>query len=275
MKHHAFVLLLGACLQPGFVAQGATLTQTFEVGEDTTPAWGSNWVAPQGYNGLGTPFLHADLGGSHAGNGTTANGQEASRSFRDNTVGLDVILGNQPGATASTYTVSMYVQLAVPVSPPASGAFHIIDGNYGERAVDIKIAGYADGGPFFWQVKNGDSSYATLSTVPFAFNTPYFISFTVNPTTATSSVTVAKVDALGVIDKQESLHDISIGGSVLSNGNNGQLFFHIEGSAGVAGFGVDNIVITDAIPEPASASLLGALAAAGLAATRRRARAAA
>lgn len=270
MKHHAFVLLLGAGLLPGFVAQGATLVQTFEVGENTTPTWGDDWVAPSGYNGQGDPFLHSTLGGSHAGTGSSQYGQQASRLFRNNTAGLDVVLGNQPGATASAYTVSMYLQLSLDIDEPDSGTFHVIDGNYGESAVDIRIDRFARGSDFAWQVKNAGGNYTTLSGVGFSFGTPYFISFTVNPEASTASVSVAEVTPTGTIVEQGSLQNFSVGGTVFSNGNNGQLLFHIEGSAGIAHFSVDNIIITDAIPEPASAALLGALAAAGFVATRRR-----
>lgn len=62
----------------------ATLVQTFEAGEDTSN-WGASWTEGD----VTDTFLEQSLGGLNAGSGTSAS-QSFSRSFKDNTAGLDL-----------------------------------------------------------------------------------------------------------------------------------------------------------------------------------------
>jgi hypothetical protein len=223
-----------------------TLVQTFEAGEDTSN-WGSSWQSPGGFATNGPGFMDPSIGGNNAGFRTTEFGQETSRDFRNNTAGVNV--------RSAAYEVSLLLQMNFhpPGSAgPASGTFDIIDGTFGENATNIRLT-YNAGIPSVLEALDG-SSWRTVD-VDLAVGVPYSIQYIVNPVTATYSVTVAQLNTLGVVQDSAILTGLAITGNALNNHNNGQLFFYANTSAGFVSYQVDNIRVTNNIPEPASAAL--------------------
>lgn len=138
-------------------ALAASLTQTFEAGEDTSN-WGASWVNGEGV----ATFLDPSLGGQNAGTGDSGQ-QTFSRSFRNNTVGLDV---------TEAYSLGMYVRVDA-VNPPASGLFEIVDGSFGSaNAANLGIRTEDLGGGNFayhWQARDNSTAgrtSASISTSP-------------------------------------------------------------------------------------------------------------
>jgi hypothetical protein len=165
----------------------------------------------------------------------------------------------------------MYIGIAQGDPAPSSGNFHIIDGDFGQRAVDISLEGYTGSSPV-WKASDGSGGYVNFTTIGFAFNTPYFLSFTVDPLSLKYSATISQVSTTGAVLQSQTLSNLSIGASMVSNHANGQLLVHVEGSAGNTLFKVDNLEITDltAIPEPGATALLVAGTLGGYAMLRRR-----
>ena len=228
-------------------ASGQTLVQTFEAGEDTSN-WGADWAAPGGFTENAAGFLNASIGGSQAGSGSTSFGQEASRVFRNNTVGIDV--------DTADYSVSMYFKLALNGSNPASGHLYVLDGSFGDYTANIRLS-YDAAGTLTGLVAADGSGWATLN-VTLDKTSPYRFQFTVDPTAKTYSATVSEVDANGVVLSSDTLNNLAITGNAINNHQNGQLEIHADASAGTVDFMVDNISIqAAAIPEPASMAILG------------------
>jgi hypothetical protein len=227
-------------------ASGQSLQQTFEPGEDTSD-WGSSWVGPSGFSTAAPGFLDPALGGTQSGFASSQFGQEASRDFRSNTVGLDT--------HTDSYSVSMYVQLSLDAgSTPASGYFYILDGTFGDYTANIRLT-YNNGSGSELDAY-GNNGWQPLN-VNLDLSNPYLIQFTVDPTAATYSTTVSEVTTSGSVLSSASLTDLAITGNAINNNNNGQLLFHIEGSAGYVNMNMDNINITPAsAPEPSSAALI-------------------
>lgn len=248
LKNHSLKImkLFNACsLLAAFLtisASGQTLVQTFEAGEDTSN-WGANWVAPGGFTQNAAGFLDSSLGGSQAGSGSTSLGQEASRNFRNNTVGLDV--------DTDSYSVSMYLKLVLDGSGPASGHFFVLDGAFGDYTGNIRISYDASGALSGLEAADG-SDWDALN-VTLDASSPYQIQFTVDPIAKTYSTTVSEVDASGAVLSSDTLNNLAITGNAINNHQNGQLVIHADTSAGTVGFEVDDISIQSAAaPEPAS-----------------------
>lgn len=244
MKLQLATLLLGS-LALSATASAASITQTFEAGEYTSN-WGSSGWSNVNY-AAGAGFLDSSIGGDFAGVGSSSVGQESSREFRNNTAGIDVILGNQPGATADTYYISFYIQITPGQQTPASGKFAVGDGAYGAHAAGIQVD-YAGGTPK-WQAAVNGNSWVDFTSVSFTAGESYRVLFEINPTANTSSVTLAHVTSFGGTLATETLSGLNIGANIMSNGQNGIFGVHLEGSAGETIAKIDNILISNsAIP---------------------------
>ncbi len=240
-------------------APAQTLVQTFEVGEDTSN-WGADWVAPGQFDANAPGFMNTSVGGNQAAQASTEFGQEAHRDFRNNTAGVDV-------ATAA-YEISLLLQMdANPGGVPASGSFYVMDGTYGEYAAGIRLI-YNAGIASALEAIDG-TSWEALD-VDLAVGVPYFFQFIVNPVAATYSATVSQLNGLGVVQSTATLTGLAITGNVFNNHNNGQLLFHVESSAGHVNYAVDNIRVSNIIPEPASAAMLALAGVIMLSSARRR-----
>jgi hypothetical protein len=227
-------------------APAQTLVQTFEVGEDTSN-WGADWVAPGSFDANATGFMNPLVGGNQAGQASTQQGQEAHRDFRNNTAGVDV--------EAAAYEISLLLQMDLNPggASPASGNFYIIDGTFGEYAAAIRL-NYTEGNMSALEAVDG-SSWEALD-VDLAVGVPYYFRFIVDPVAATYSATVSQLNALGVVQSTATLTGLAITGNALNNHNNGQLLFHVDTSSTYVIYAVDNIRVSNIIPEPASAALV-------------------
>jgi hypothetical protein len=216
---------------------GATLSQTFESGEDT-----SNW-GPSGWSGgaIDETFLTLSFGGTAAGGGASQT-QGFDRVFRDNTVGLDV---------KDAYTISMYVQVDA-FDGPSGGLFEIIDGAYGSNnAANLRIfTEEVEPGvyEYHWQARDASNQWLDLN-IDMDLGTPYHVELSINPATFTYSATVQSVTSGGVVLQTGQVTGLSIDQNVFNNNANGDLRFYIQASAGGTSALVDNINITG-VPEP-------------------------
>ncbi len=234
-------------------ADSAVLTQNFEPGEVTTD-WGSMWT-----DGATEPtFLDPAFGGTTAGTGTSAT-QSFSRSFRSNLVGLDV--------ASDPYTISMYVQLDA-FDGPAGGLFEIIDGDYGggANAANLRILTEDLGGgeyAFIWQAADEEDGWVDLG-IELELSTPYHVEFIIDPHTFTYSASVEQVDGFGNVIASGGASGLNFNENVITNGQNGNLRFYVQASAGGTEVAVDNINISG-VPEPSIMGLvlLALLGAAG------------
>jgi len=254
-----FVLTSLILLSMGSAHGIVQITQTFEVGEDTSD-WGSEWVAPAGYDGDAPTFLDESLGGFQAGEGISAVGQEAYREFKNNTAGLDL---------TQAYSMSMYLQLDFGVDPPASGNFSISNGDYGANAGQIRLSGSESSGNIDWTATDYGSSLVDLG-INLIFNTPYLVIFDIDPVAQTYAVTVSRVNAAGVVQETGSASGLAIDPSVFVNEQYGKLLFHVDASAGDVDFFVDNIDISSAVPEPSALATVFGLSALLCVSRRRR-----
>jgi hypothetical protein len=257
MKAPRLILSLLALTSASSLSQGAAITQTFESGEDT-----SNWGPGSVWQGGSTiaTFLDPSFGGASAGAGSSAL-QNFSRVFRDNTVGIDV---------TTAYTISLYAEVAL-FENPANGQFEVMDGNLGANTAHVRIRTEDEGGgtfSFHWEAKNG-GAWDDMG-LEFLVGQPYHIEFAIDPEALTYTPTISLVSQTGTVLDTSSLADpdLSFDQSVVTNGQNGELHFYLQGSAGSVGAAVDNINITN-IPEPA---LPGIIASATLALGLRRRR---
>ncbi len=226
-----------------------SIIQTFEVGEDTSD-WGDDWVAPVGYTQSAPTFLDEALGGQQAGMGTTAVGQEAYRIFKNNTAGLDLV--------SASYRMSLYVQIDFGADPPSSGNFAIANGDYGAFAGQLRLNGDGSNGDIPWMASDGTSFVDT--GINLTFSTPYFTEFIFDPVAQTYDVTVSRVNVAGVVQETGSASGLGYYPNAQTNGQYGKLLFHAAGSAGDVDFSVDNISVTNSIPEPATTALIIVLA---------------
>lgn len=231
-----------------FVTAGvsfAALQQTFEDGEDTTN-WGNAEHPSTWTNGsVDDTFLDMALGGENAGTGSSQT-QGFSREFKYNEGGVDV---------TDPYSMSMYFQI-VSFDTPDGGEFYILDGNFGaENTGNIRLVADGEGG-YVWQAKNGgQNDWDDFADITFALDQPYWVEFSIDPDALKYSVTLQAVDSAGNIQETETLFDLSFENTIIQNGNNGKLTFHIQASGGSANVQVDNINI-QGVPEPTSAALL-------------------
>lgn len=163
----------------------ATIAQTFESGEDTSN-WGSSWTG----GSVAPTFLSSSLGGVSAGTGTSAS-QTFSRTFRDNTAGLDV---------TSAYTISAYVQVTT-FDGPSGGSFEIIDGAFGNANaanLGIRTETVSPGNfVFHWQAKSG--GVWTDLGLTLDLGAIYEFELGVDPEESEYSATVRRVTAGGVV----------------------------------------------------------------------------
>ena len=230
-------LALGLSLAMPLEAQ---LSQTFEDGEDTS-AWNSSWSG----GSVVATFLSEELGGQNAGSGTNAT-QSFSRSFKDNTAGLDL---------SSAYTLSMYVQLDT-FDGPESGQFEIIDGDYGAGAAPLRVTTTESPGVFKWQAFDDTSSLWLDLDISLDLANPYRVVISVDPETSSYSAIVQLTDTAGTVLDEGSLSNLTFNSSVITNHQNGTLLFYIQSSAGGTQVAVDNIGI-DGVPEPSTFTLAG------------------
>lgn len=218
----------------------AQLSQTFEDGEDTTN-WGASWTG----GGVTATFLDEALGGENAGDGTSST-QSFSRSFKNNTVGLDL---------SEAYSMSMYVQLNT-FDGPAGGVFEIVDGDYGTgNAGNLRVTTTGTPGVFKWQARDQNSGWLDLD-IELDLANPYRVVIDVNPATFTYSATIQLTDAAGNILDTGSLSGLAFDQNVINNHQNGTLLFYIQASAGGTEAMVDNINI-GGVPEPSAVLLAG------------------
>jgi len=227
-------------------ASAQTLTQTFESGVDTSN-WGSTGVAPGQFDLNGPFFMNPLIGGNNAALASTQFGQEAQRDFRNNTGGVNV--------QSSAYEISLLLQMDLNPggSSPASGNFYVMDGTFGEYAAALRLI-YNAGNPTAFEVNNGGNWVAM--DVDLAIGVPYYIQFIVDPTLASYSATIAQVNPFGIVQDSATLTGLGIAGNVLGNHNNGQLLFHVDTSSSYVRYAVDNIRVSNSIPEPTSAMFI-------------------
>ena len=219
------------------------LTQTFEVGEDTSN-WGDAWTGGSITGG----FLSPAFGGQLAGTGTgSLNGLSASfyRSFKNNTGGVNL---------SSPYYLSLYIQLS---SAANSGEFQVMDGEFGgANAGSVRAVFTGTPGVLQWQANDQNTGWQTLD-VAMLLATPYQVIIAVDPATRTYSATVNQTDADGVILDTDTRTGLAFDQNVINNHQNGKLQFFLQASPGTTTVVVDNIRIQDgAVPEPTTATLL-------------------
>ncbi len=218
-------------------AFGQQLVQTFEAGEDT-----SNWGSPGFTNGqITSGFLDPSVGGLNAG-GNASTTQSFSRSFRNNTVGLDV---------KSNYSISMYLQVDS-FDGAVGGDFQIIDGAFGTgNAADLRIeTEEVSPGNFVyhWQARDNNNGWEDMG-IDLTLGDPYRIVLDISPATNTYSAMVGAVDSSGNLLDWVTLNNLAFDSNVINNGQNGTLLFNIVSSGGGDTIRVDNIGIAGA-PEP-------------------------
>lgn len=239
------------------VCGAATISQNFEAGEDTS-AWGSTWTGGD----TTAAFLNSTAGGLVAGDGGSAT-QSFSRSFKNNTVGLDL---------STAYSISMDVQVNA-FDGPAGGQFEIIDGDFGTgNAANLRIFTEDIGGGNFtyrWQARNNGANPAWVDLgITMDLASPYHVELSIDPESFTYSAAVHLIDTAGNILDSGSTSGLAFDQNVINNNQNGTLLFYIQASAGGTVAMVDNINI-QSVPEP-SLPLLGAAAALGLSLRRGR-----
>lgn len=225
-------------------ASAATLSQTFEAGEDTFPSWNSNWSS----GAIGEAFLDVSLGGLNSGEGASTT-QGFDRVFRDNTVGLDV---------RQAYTISMYVQIDA-FDGASDGQFEIIDGAYGSNnAANLRIF-TEEVSPgvyrYHWQARDASTQWLDLN-IDMELSSPYLVELSIDPASFTYSATVNSVTTTGVILQTGQVTGVTIDQNVFTNNANGDLRFYVQASAGGTDVRIDNVNITG-VPEPSTTFLTG------------------
>ncbi|MGC4014136.1 MAG: hypothetical protein QM755_06390 [Luteolibacter sp.] len=237
-------------LVAGFAAPicgAATVSQTFEAGEDTTN-WGSTW------NGGSTvpAFLDPSAGGLLAGGGAS-NSQSFSREFRNNTAGLDI---------TTDYSIAMDIQVNT-FDGPSNGQFEIVDGSYGSgNAANLRIFTLDEGDgnySFHWQARDNNAGWQDLG-ITMNLGSIYHVQLSIDPDAFTYSAVVSLVDSGGNVLNTSSLADLAFDQNVIGNHQNGSLLYYIQASSGGSSVFVDNINI-QSVPEPESfIAVLGASA---------------
>ena len=251
MKTHRLIFALIASIPAVPLCQAASISQTFEAGEDTTN-WGSTWT---GGSTVST-FLDPGFGGISAGGGASLT-QSFSRNFRNNTAGLDV---------ETPYMISMYVQVDS-FDGAAGGLFEIVDGSYGSNnAANLRILTVAPD-QYKWQARDNNSGWQDVG-MTLLLTDPYRVELTVDPASFTYSATVSSVDGSGGVIQSATLNNLAFDQNVINNNANGNLLFYIQANAGGTDVRVDNINI-QSIPEPAMPLVAGSLAVAWTLARRR------
>ncbi|GAA5123340.1 hypothetical protein JIN84_11270 [Luteolibacter yonseiensis] len=242
MKTHRLLAILTACISAQPVCMAATLIETFEAGEDTS-TWNSTWTG-----GSTVPtFLDESLGGENAGGGNSLS-QSFSRPFKNNTAGLSV---------TTAYSVSMYVQVDL-FDGPAGGLFEIVEGSYGSgNAANLRIF-TEESSPgvfeFHWQARDNSSGWQDLG-IDMDLSSPYRVTLNIDPDTFSYSALVESVDTAGNVLGSGALSGLAFDQNVINNGQNGNLLFYIQASAGGTSAMVDNINI-QSVPEPSPAFVL-------------------
>lgn len=231
------VMLVGAST----TVFSGTLVQTFEDGEDTSD-WASSWSGGD----VTSTFLDQALGGFNAGSGLSAT-QSFSRSFKNNTAGVDV---------SQAYSLSMYVQLDT-FDGPDGGQFEIVDGDYGTgNAGNLRVTTTETPGVFKWQARDQSSGWLDLD-IELSLANPYRVTISVDPSSFTYSATVQLTDTAGNVLDSGSLSNLSFDSNVINNHQNGTLLFYIQASGeGGSEVLVDNINIST-VPEPSTVALIG------------------
>ncbi len=215
---------------------------TFEAGEEHSN-WGSTFTGGQ----IVTGFLDPSLGGANAGGGAS-DGQSFSRSFKNNTVGLDV---------KSDYSMSMYVKVNS-FDGPSGGDFEIVDGSFGTgNAANLRVlTEQVSPGvfQFHWQARDNNTGWQDMG-IDMNLGDPFRITINVHPGTFTYDATVESVSTTGDLLDWATLSGLAFDQNVINNGQNGNLLFFIQASAGGANVLVDNINISGT-PEPGRTSLI-------------------
>ena len=227
------------------VCEAATISQNFEAGEDTS-AWGAAWTG----GGTTAAFLNTTAGGLVAGDGSSST-QGFSRSFKNNTVGLDL---------AAAYSITMDVQVNA-FDGPSGGQFEIVDGAFGSgNAANLRIFTEDLGGGNFayhWQARDNSTGWQDLG-INLDLASPYNIELLIDPESFTYSATVKAINAAGTVLDSASLSGLAFDPNVITNGQNGNLLFYVQASVGGTEAMVDNINI-QTVPEPSSLALASLL----------------
>ncbi|RYD60789.1 MAG: PEP-CTERM sorting domain-containing protein [Verrucomicrobiaceae bacterium] len=235
MKTTCLLPIIGAGMVLSPVG-AATIVQTFEDGEDTTN-WGSTWTG----GAIAPAFLDASAGGENAGGGGSLT-QSFSRTFRDNTAGLDITTG---------YSIRMDVQVDS-FDGAANGLFEIVDGAYGNgNAANLRIFTEDLGGgnyAYHWQARDNIQGWLDLG-LTLDLGDPYQVEFVIDPESFTYSAAVRALDGGGNVVNSALLTGLAFDQNVINNGQNGNLLFYIQASAGGTDARVDNINI-ESVPEP-------------------------
>ena len=201
------------------------------------------------------------FGGQVTGGGASNEGQQAYRDYSNNTGGLDI---------AESYSISLYAQVifdTTEVNKWVSGRFHIYNGNFGDDnfgniRVSSDITDPDDGTGLLWQAYDASASGNWVDMdIDMETGDIFYVQFDINPEAGTYGeydVLVNKVNSDGSLIESSSLTGLQIGQNVVSNGNYGELGFHVEESSGTASFKVDNINITN-VPEPQAFALLSGI----------------
>ena len=221
-------------------AGAATLSQNFEAGEDTSN-WGAGWTG----GAIEPAFLAPAAGGANSGGGASDT-QSFSRSFKNNTAGLDL---------TSAYRISLDLQVDL-FDGPSGGQFQILDGDFGSgNAANLRVFTQDNGGgnfTFHWQARDNLTGWQDLG-LGLDLSNPYRVELTIDPETFTYAAAVHALDGSGNVLNSGSLTGLAFDQNVINNGQNGNLNFYIQASAGGTGVRVDNINI-QTVPEPATAA---------------------
>lgn len=151
---------------------------------------------------------------------------------------------------------------------PSGGQFEIIDGSFGTgNAANLRVTTTAVPGVFAWQARDQNSGWLDLGLTLDLAN-PYRVELSIDPENFTYSAAVRALDSAGNVLGSGSLANLAFDQNVITNGQNGNLLFYIQASAGGTSAFVDNINITT-VPEPETA-LSVLTAALGIALRRKR-----
>lgn len=145
---------------------------------------------------------------------------------------------------SEAYSISLYFQI-VSFNAPSGGEFYILDGSFGsENTGNVRLVSDGEGG-YVWQAKNGgQNDWDEFGSIAFTLAQPYRVEFAIDPSSLEYTVTLQSVNSAGVVQASQTLSNLAFENTVINNGNNGNLTFHIQASASSAEVKVDNVNIT-------------------------------
>lgn len=181
--------------------------------------------------------------------GGASETQSFSRSFKNNTSGLDL---------TSAYRITLDLQVDI-FDGPSGGQFQILDGDFGSgNAANLRVFTQDNGGgnfTFHWQARDNLTGWQDLG-LELDLSDSYRVELTIDPATFTYAAAVHALDGAGnILNSSLSLTNLAFDQNVVSNGQNGNLNFYIQASAGGTGVRVDNINI-QTVPEPVTPALM-------------------